>query len=301
MALEPGSLVADGAATATATATVTDAGGNPVPGDQLQFSATDPGVRFGPVVDHGDGTYAAAVTASTAVGSRTITAEDVWASPSVSGSATLTQTPGPASQVALTLQPASVPADGASTTTATATVADAGGHPVSGDDLAFSSTEAGQVIGPVVDHGDGTYTAQITSSALVGTASLTLTDTSVVPPLEASTTLTQSALPPQSIPEVRTPPRESSPPTAPGVAITRHPAKRIHERRPRFRFVMTDELGASFECKLDSGGYRPCTSPLRLPKLSVGLHRFKVRVVGRDGIVGTAASSRFVVIAAPAR
>jgi CotH kinase protein/Invasin, domain 3 len=90
LALTPGSIAADGTSTATATATVTDADGDPVPGDFLTFSSSDSGTRFGAVVDYGDGTYAVPVTASTLVGQQSITATDTWASPDVSGVATLT-------------------------------------------------------------------------------------------------------------------------------------------------------------------------------------------------------------------
>ena len=108
--------------------------------------------------------------------------------------AVLTQTPGPAAHLALALQPASIPADGASTTTATATVTDANGNPVPDDQVAFSSTDPAQRIGPTRDHGDGTYTAPITASTAVGTATIAVTDTSVVPGLTASAPLTQLAV-----------------------------------------------------------------------------------------------------------
>jgi Invasin, domain 3 len=93
--LSPSSIVANGTSTATATATVDDAEGHPVEGDHLSFSSSDNGVHFGVVTDHGNGTYSATLTSSTTAGSPTITATDSTAPPSITGSATLIQTPGP--------------------------------------------------------------------------------------------------------------------------------------------------------------------------------------------------------------
>jgi hypothetical protein len=95
LSLEPNSLVADGGSTTTATATITDAHGNPVPGQSLSFSSTDPGQPIGPVTDLGDGTYTAPITASTTAGDATITAIDGSTSPPIGASAGLLQTPAP--------------------------------------------------------------------------------------------------------------------------------------------------------------------------------------------------------------
>ena len=91
------SLPADGVSTATVTATATDAFGSPVPGDQVDFQSTDPGVQFGPVTDQGDGTYAATVTASTTYGTATITAIDSSGANPVEGTTTLVITALPQS------------------------------------------------------------------------------------------------------------------------------------------------------------------------------------------------------------
>ena len=47
VAVQPDSIPADGSAVATVTAKVADAGGNPVVGDQVVFSSSDPGQRLG--------------------------------------------------------------------------------------------------------------------------------------------------------------------------------------------------------------------------------------------------------------
>ena len=57
--------------------------------------ATDGGQSVGVVVDNGDGTYSAALTATSVAGASTVTARDLSVSPVASGSVTLTQL-GPA-------------------------------------------------------------------------------------------------------------------------------------------------------------------------------------------------------------
>jgi adhesin/invasin len=89
--LSPSSIVANGTSTSIATATVNNAGGHPVGGETIVFSASDDAIHFGSVTDHDDGTYTASVTSSTVDEEVEITATDTSASPNISGSATLTQ------------------------------------------------------------------------------------------------------------------------------------------------------------------------------------------------------------------
>ncbi len=205
------SIVADGRSTSIATATVTDAQGHPVPGDTVAFASSfssssgGPGPTIGPVTDQGDGTYTATITSSTTVGSARITATDTSTAAHVSGSATLAQTAGPATSVTITMAPSLITADGRSTSIARATVNDAQGHAVSGDTVVFSSSDPRQAIGPVSDQGDGTYSATITSSTTVGSATITATDTSVSPSVSGQTTLTQAAGPVASVTVTTTP------------------------------------------------------------------------------------------------
>jgi subtilisin family serine protease len=86
--VNPASIAADGSSTATVQASVTDAHGNPMSGETVSFTASDPGITFGSVTDHQDGTYTATVTSSTTAGQVTLTAHDR----SMSGTTTLTQT-----------------------------------------------------------------------------------------------------------------------------------------------------------------------------------------------------------------
>lgn len=99
VSLSPSSITADGSSQSTVTAKVTDAGGQAVQGDAIAFSS-DGGQSFGPVTDHGDGSYSAVLTSTTKAGSSTVTARDTSVSPAVSGSAQLRQTPVPATRIA---------------------------------------------------------------------------------------------------------------------------------------------------------------------------------------------------------
>ncbi|HST42789.1 MAG TPA: invasin domain 3-containing protein, partial [Conexibacter sp.] len=201
VALDPATIVADGEATTVATATVEDAHGNAVSGDALTFAA-DGGQQLGAVTDHGDGTYSATVTATTRAGGAAIEATDGSVDPAVRGSATLTQTPGAAAQIALTLSPAELLADGSARTTATVLVSDAhGNRPAADAGEVVLASDGGQAIAPVSDHGDGSHTAEITATTTAGSSTISATAGT----LRASAQLTQTALP--------VPP---APPTPPG-------------------------------------------------------------------------------------
>jgi hypothetical protein len=191
LSLMPGSIPADGQTMSTATATVTDAANNAVTDDTVEVSSPDGGEQLMTSNPDVPGTYTAMITSSTTVGQVTITATDTSASPPVSGQATLTQTVGPASGVDVSLAPTSIAANGTSTSTATATVSDAEGHPISGDPVTFSSTDAGEAIGSVQDDGNGSYTATITSSTTIGTPTITASDGSV----SGTAQLTQTGVP----------------------------------------------------------------------------------------------------------
>ncbi len=198
--LSPTQIKANGTATTTATVTVLDAHGNQeiTGGEAIGLASTDPNQAIGPVTDNGNGTYSATITASTTPGVWTITATDSTEQPALSTTQTLT-TPGSASHISVTLQNAKLPADGQSITLVTATVNDAIGTPITGDDITFTSTDPGQVLGSVTDNGDGTYSALLVASTTAGTSTITATDSSVTPHLTGSATLTQTAGPPAEL------------------------------------------------------------------------------------------------------
>ena len=186
ISLSQSSIPADGATTITATATVDDATGIGVAGDTVKFTSSG-GQTVSDTTDNNDGTYTATIKSSTSVGNATITATDSTSMASgspLTASTTLTQTAGPASSVTVSLDPSSIVANGTSTTTATATVKDAEGHVLSGENVNWSSSDAGDMIS-----GNGTETATITSSTTVGTPTITAKDGTV----SGNATLTQTA------------------------------------------------------------------------------------------------------------
>lgn len=70
--------------------------------------------------------------------------------------------------------------------------------------------------------------------------------------------------------------------TAPETDIVRGPRPRTRKKRAKFRFE-ADEPGATFECKLDRGAYRSCTSPVRFRNVARGRHRFFVKAIDAVG------------------
>jgi Invasin, domain 3 len=172
--LSPSSIVADGVSTSRVTATLSF----PVPGQTVVFSSSDDGITFGPTVDNLNGTYAATLTSSTTAGTPTIIATSSWMGQPISGSASLTQTPGPAKDITLSVAPGAIAADGRSYAVATATVTDAHGNAVPTDSVVFSSTDPLEKVVGVMNDGNGTYRALIRSSIKPGEAVITATDAS---------------------------------------------------------------------------------------------------------------------------
>ncbi len=97
-----------------------------------------------------------------------------------------------AATVSLALSPASIAADGTSTSTATFTVNDSLGNPVRGQAVTISSSGA-QKIGPVSETSTpGVYHATITASDTAGSSTITATDTSAPTGASATATLLQT-------------------------------------------------------------------------------------------------------------
>ncbi len=186
LALAPTSILADGASTSTATATVTDANGNAVASDNVSFSPN----QVGATTNHLNGTYSATIKSSTTVGQINVTASDTTAG--LSTATPLNQMAGQAASVTVQLSPAVILSNGISPTTATATVRDAQGHPLSGQNVLFSSSDSGETLGTARDNGDGTYTATITSSAVAHRVTITATDLSVSPNIVGQALLNQT-------------------------------------------------------------------------------------------------------------
>ena len=94
VSMSPSSVVV-GTGHAVATMVVSDPAQLPLAGHPLTLAGSS-GQTFGPITDHGDGTYTATVTASTKAGTAKISATSLG----VKGSANLKQTPGPATTLA---------------------------------------------------------------------------------------------------------------------------------------------------------------------------------------------------------
>jgi hypothetical protein len=69
--------------------------------------------------------------------------------------------------------------------------------------------------------------------------------------------------------------------TAPETAITRAPKERTRRRRVGFEFIAT-EPDSTFECKLDSGPFTSCASPVAY-KVGRRKHAFQVRAIDPSG------------------
>jgi outer membrane protein OmpA-like peptidoglycan-associated protein len=75
--------------------------------------------------------------------------------------------------------------------------------------------------------------------------------------------------------------------TAPATILTVKPADPATTTAATFEFS-SDDAGATFECKLDSGAFEACTSPTSYSGLSQGSHTFELRA--GDAIGNTAAT-----------
>jgi hypothetical protein len=67
-------------------------------------------------------------------------------------------------------------------------------------------------------------------------------------------------------------------PAAPQTLFTKKPPAKTRDRTPTFRF-RSDISGASFECAVDHGRFKPCRSPFTTRRLSYGRHSFAVRAI----------------------
>jgi hypothetical protein len=80
--------------------------------------------------------------------------------------------------------------------------------------------------------------------------------------------------------------------------ITFAPASRTRSRRPVFRFTdSTEQAGTNFQCKIDRRGWHGCGSPLRLKRLSLGAHSFRVKGSNSGLVEAVPAIRNFRVVA----
>jgi hypothetical protein len=196
--------------------------------------------------------------------------------------------------VAVQLEPPSIAADGSSQAIATVEVDDAEGNGVPAEEVHLSSADPFQMIGQVVDNGDGTYSAVITGSTTVGSSTITATDASAKPPISGSADLVQtggSHQPPPARPPAATTP---SAPRVPVVRFLEKPPRQGAKRAARFDFA-ADVPGATFRCRLDHQRFGICRPPVILGRLSLGRHSFSV-LAANGSVLGPAATWRFRIV-----
>ena len=82
----------------------------------------------------------------------------------------------------------------------------------------------------------------------------------------------------------------------PQTTITAGPSGETKDRTPTFKFH-SSEAHSTFQCRVDDGAWKSCTSPRTLGKLSFGKHVFKVRARDAVGTPDpTPAKRRFKVV-----
>jgi hypothetical protein len=81
----------------------------------------------------------------------------------------------------------------------------------------------------------------------------------------------------------------------PKTFLRKGPGKRTKDRTPRFTF-RSDEMGATFQCRVDKKAYRSCRSPYTTKRLAPGKHRFSVRAKVAGEIDRTPATYSFTVL-----
>jgi len=81
--------------------------------------------------------------------------------------------------------------------------------------------------------------------------------------------------------------------------ITFGPAAKTRSRRPVFRFTdATGQPGTRFQCRVDRGRWSGCGSPVKLKRLRLGRHVFRVKAVNAVGVFADQAAARaFKVVA----
>ena len=72
----------------------------------------------------------------------------------------------------------------------------------------------------------------------------------------------------------------------PQTRITKHPPKKGDKKKAKFKFTADEE--ATFECKLDKKGFKPCDSPYKKQVGRKG-HKFQVRAIDVQGNVDRSA------------
>ncbi|MBM3212189.1 hypothetical protein FJZ33_08215, partial [Candidatus Poribacteria bacterium] len=158
-------LPADGQSNTGITVSVNDPQGTPLPGQTITVTINPPnGGTMGPVNDNGNGTYTGTFTAGNTPGQVTITITVININISININVTLI-VPGTGTTTTVTQSPpASMPADGKSSTNITISIKNPQGQPLPGQNVTVTVNPPGAgTMGPIKDNGNGTYTGTFTA------------------------------------------------------------------------------------------------------------------------------------------
>ncbi len=169
----PASITANGTSTTTITVQARDATGAAITSSRGTVTLSTTAGSLGSVTDNGNGTYTAILTSSTTAETATITGTIAGGVIGNPGSVNFVAGPVNAANTSISPNPASIPANGTSTSTITVQARDVYNNILtSSGGVVTLNTTAGS-LGSVTDNGNGTYTAILTSPPMTGMANIT--------------------------------------------------------------------------------------------------------------------------------
>ncbi|WP_379162685.1 Ig-like domain-containing protein, partial [Paenibacillus sp. sgz5001063] len=169
------SIIADGTSQTTVTVKLKDAQGNALNTGGATVGIASTSGTVSAVTDNHNGTYTATLTASVTVGTATVSA--TVGGSALTGTATVQFVAGAPSSVNSTLAVgnSSLTADGTSQTTVTVKLKDAQGNALTTGGATVGITSTSGTVSAVTDNHNGTYTAVLTATVTVGTATVSAT------------------------------------------------------------------------------------------------------------------------------
>ena len=168
----PTSIAADGISTSTITVQLLTAGGAPLTKSGGTVMVYTTAGSLGSVTDNNDGTYTVILTSSNTAATATLSFSIIGVMATNTTTVNFASVSASTATSTITALPTSIAADGVSTSTITVQLKSAGGADlITSGGTVTMGTNAGS-LGTVTDNGDGTYTATLTSSNTVSTATL---------------------------------------------------------------------------------------------------------------------------------